>query len=152
MMMIYLVWQITELMYLCKNSKNLWLGTYWIMWLHDLLVLCCTVIGIQFKLWSSGFWHYVVMWCCCLYLHFTLQMEEAWSSETLVLYHINTLCHDPEDYDLTFHHHENLISCIGSQLILWTLYVFYWHSILFLMRRKEICSSISARLLENLTF
>jgi hypothetical protein len=31
---------------------------------------------------------------------FTMKMDEAWSSETLVFYHIITWCHNPEDLDL----------------------------------------------------
>jgi len=30
------------------------------------------------------------------------EMETAWSSETLVSYHITTWCHNPADLDLTF--------------------------------------------------
>jgi len=43
-------------------------------------------------------------WCgripmCCLHLHFTLKMEAAWSSKTLVCYW-NTTHHNPEAINL----------------------------------------------------
>jgi hypothetical protein len=39
-------------------------------------------------------------------VHFTLKMETAWSSETLVSYHSITL--HPEDLDFNLHRRENL--------------------------------------------
>jgi hypothetical protein len=42
-------------------------------------------------------------------IHFTLKMEAAKSSKTLVLYRTITQHHNPEDLDLTLHCHENLI-------------------------------------------
>jgi len=40
--------------------------------------------------------------------HFTLKIEVAWSSETLVSYHNTTQHHNPENLDLNPHHYENL--------------------------------------------
>jgi len=43
-----------------------------------------------------------------------MKMEAAWSSETLVLYHINILRHNPEDFN--FQRRENLIHRIKLNL------------------------------------
>jgi hypothetical protein len=40
--------------------------------------------------------------------HFTLKMAVAWSSETLVFYHITARCDNPKDRDFHLHRHENL--------------------------------------------
>jgi len=41
-------------------------------------------------------------------LNFTLNMEAAMSSKTLLSYHITTRRHNPEDLDVKPHRHENL--------------------------------------------
>jgi len=43
-------------------------------------------------------------------MHFTLKMEAARTSETLVSYHNTTLRHSPEDLDMNLHRRENLKS------------------------------------------
>jgi len=44
--------------------------------------------------------------------HFTLKMEAARTSETLVPYHNNTWCLNPEDLGINLHCYENLKSLI----------------------------------------
>jgi hypothetical protein len=45
-----------------------------------------------------------------LYSRRALKMEAARAAETLVSYHITTRRHNPEDYDLNLHRHENFKS------------------------------------------
>jgi len=47
---------------------------------------------------------------CCLNLHFTLKMEAAESSETLVSYNNTTWHHNSDDLELNFHRREKLKS------------------------------------------
>jgi hypothetical protein len=46
--------------------------------------------------------------------HSILKIEGASFSEMLLSYHIPTWHHNPEDHDLSLHHHKNLKSCPTS--------------------------------------
>jgi len=50
------------------------------------------------------------------YQRFSLKMEGARFSETLVCYHITTLRHNPAEHDMNLHHRENMKSWIGRNL------------------------------------
>jgi hypothetical protein len=58
--------------------------------------------------------HHHLQEACYLHLQdvFTRKMEEAWPSETFVLYHITTRNHNPEDLDMNLHHRKILRSRI----------------------------------------
>jgi len=65
------------------SAMNVQIAVSWVV------TLCSVVVGYQ---------HYEGPYC--LHLHFTLKIEAAWSSETLVSCHVTACHHNPEDHDL----------------------------------------------------
>jgi hypothetical protein len=68
-------------------------------------------INVTYKIQEQVFW---VMTPCKVAedldnsIHFTLKMEAARSSETLVFYHITTLRYNPEDLESNLYHREKI--------------------------------------------
>jgi hypothetical protein len=68
------------------NRKTLQVEVFWV-------VTPCSVV-VEYQRFRDT---------CCVYLHFTLKMEAALSSETMVSYYNTTWRHNPEDLDLKHH-------------------------------------------------
>jgi hypothetical protein len=96
---------------------------------------------------SSGLWCHVVLG------YDTNSSVQPWSSTLLVSYCITGWCHNPDNFDLNLHCHENLTSCIQCELLRWaacTLTILYLHfqkiidnpsplSVLWTPRRRNSC-------------